>query len=229
MTTRLRKLLTAVLGIATMMTSLLASTRELKAGEWYVRLTVASVTEGYKDHSNSIGQLRDASFGPDKYDSRELPPFLGPYLSIVFYHPDWDVTDYTSDYRPKAKGNKPIKNETWPFEVRSDNPARDLIISWKGNQADWTRMVLIDLEGGNILAAIQDGELQQYHFNMGGETVRAFEWRLLADEKKVTQLIDKFTRKSDTTKSDWSPFGGDQHPGQRKGVADELPADPFDE
>ena len=153
--------------MAALLTSPMVVARELEKWEWYVRLTIASDT-GLKDRGNVIGQLDDAILEADRHDLRELAAAFSPYLSIVFYHPEWglSVVDYTSDYHPTTRN----KGDNWIFEVRSDDAWRDLTLSWEGQSVDMERMVLVDLSTDEIIPAVVDGALGDYSFNMGGLT-----------------------------------------------------------
>jgi len=157
----------ALLGSGLLSMTVLA--RDLSKGEWYVRLTATA--GDLKDSSNVLGQLRDSRRGYDLHDLKELSPFATPYLTIVFPHPEWDKNagDYGSDFR----GTHKRKNK-WIFEVRSDDPNRDVTLSWSGQAADMSGMLLVDTVTGTKVDARDAG--QQYAFNMDGQTVRKFKW-----------------------------------------------------
>ena len=142
--------------------------RELDAGEWYVRLT--AIAGDLKDSGNVLGQLKDSKRSYDLHDLKELSPFATPYLTIVFPHPDWG--DHTGDYTSDFHGTRG-RNHNWTFEVRSDDPNREVTLNWS-SEADMTGMLLVDTVTGTQLAA--QAADQQYTFNMGGETARSFEW-----------------------------------------------------
>ncbi|MEZ5503161.1 MAG: hypothetical protein R3E50_11135 [Halioglobus sp.] len=153
----------------------------LADGEWYVRLILTSEAEGLKDQYNLLGQLNDAAPG---FDSRDLPElgqtWAGTYLSVIFYRPDWetDKETFNTDFHPVA----PRAGDEWTFEVRSDDPSRDLSLTWSGKNARFNRMVLVDLEDNQIVRAKVDGVKQVYHFRMNG-VVREFAWRLLTGKE----------------------------------------------
>lgn len=142
--------------------------RDLGEGEWYVRLT--AMAGNLKDSSNLLGQLRDSRRGYDLHDLKELSPFATPYLTIVFPHPDWG--DNAGDYGTDFRGTRKHKNK-WVFEVRSDDPNRDVTLSWSSH-ADMRGMSLLDTVTGTKVAALDSD--QQYTFNMDGLTVREFKW-----------------------------------------------------
>jgi len=164
---------------------------------WYTRLIAGSVEEGLVDRGNVLGQLPESSDGYDDHDLIELDPFADPHLTIVFPHPDWgeEAGDYTSDYHPTAAG----LDDEWVFEVRTDDPNRDVRLAWEhvqplvcvepepGESCQWVEsdtgseqltnvMWMQDLATGELIKASTDGELTDYVFNMNGENVRVFRW-----------------------------------------------------
>ena len=218
--------------MAALLTSPMVVARELEKWEWYVRLTIESDT-GLKDRGNVIGQLDDALPEADSHDLRELAAAFSPYLSIVFYHPEWglSVVDYTSDYHPTTRN----KGDNWIFEVRSDDAWRDLTLSWEGQSVDMERMVLVDLSTDEIIPAVVDGALGDYSFNMGGLTVRAFQWALLSKKEQSSgkkggpkdpgnEALSLASGYADQL-IDWPPPGWPHAEGES--VSHRLPPDPF--
>lgn len=138
--------------------------------EWYVRLTVEAAADELQDSANVIGQLDDSLAGFDTHDLLEPQPF-SPYLSIVFEHADWGehANSYTSDFRAPSGNNK---LERWAFEVISDDPAREVTLTWQGPADRLDDSLLIDQASG---AVIEPGAEGQYVFVMGSER-RAFTW-----------------------------------------------------
>ena len=187
-----------------MLSSNQLSARELADGEWYLKLLLTADGEGLADPYNTLGQLNDAL---PEYDRDDLPepgqPFAGNYLSVIFYRPDWETVweseeeswdmgweDFNTDYRP-ISSTGPIAGcdlehgietgDEWTFEVRSNDVARALSLTWEGSEgANLERMVLVDLQENVTVPAVIDGEIQQYDFTMNG-AVRAFAWRLMSD------------------------------------------------
>jgi hypothetical protein len=232
---------------------------DLKPGEWYVRLilqtdSTASNTENLEDSYNLLGQLKNTAIG---YDNRDLPEmgqtWAGTYLSVIFYRPQWgiDKQAFNTDFHPIV----PNTADEWTFEVRSDDPARDLTLGWQGNQTNFTNMVLVDVEENVAVPAEINGVKQDYRFRMNG-VVRQFSWRLLTKKEYKAFLAsgtlppsplsvaqpaasllaaDQTTTSTSTTaksaprnarpSSGWLPLGWSQ--GEGKGIPDDLPADPF--
>ena len=180
--------------------------RELAKKEWYVRLVLTSETGALEDSYNTVGQLADALPDFDSYDLPELgQTWAGTYLSVIFYRPDWETlleteagvwvdmgwVNFNTDYHPisligSGGGCNPQpKTETgdeWTFEVRSDDTARDLRLTWDGSSsAALDRMVLVDLQENVAMPAVVDGAIQEYSFRMNG-AAREFAWRLLSDQ-----------------------------------------------
>ena len=141
--------------------------------EWYVRLIVAAPAETLEDAGNLLGQLADAQTGFDEHDLPELPPpEFGPFLSLVFPHPEWGQldADYGTDYHPLSRGRQ---QDSWTFEIRSNDPGRDLVLSWQGPMAILARSVLVDLATGQTIPAVKGS----YPIGALGGDSRAFEWR----------------------------------------------------
>lgn len=222
-------------------------------GEWMVRFTLASQDGALEDSYNRLGQKNAAELGLDSLDLPELDQtWPGTYLSIIFYRPDWgtELDGYNTDFHPVALRKK----DEWTFEVRSDDPYRDLTLSWKGRNTDMKKMVLVDLQENIVVAAVEDDEPQQYSFSMNGP-VREFAWRLLRKKKHVKKLVkaqgtpeepaveaaavqakvvavqaaDAPAARSEPRKSNWLPKGWGQGEGKgyRRRVTAGLPDDPF--
>ena len=191
---KLKRLCTVLIAVLALGVNHL-SARELAFGEWTVRLILTSDAEGLEDSYNTLGQLSDALPGFDLNDLPELgDPWQGTYLSVIFYHPEWETEreTFNTDYHPIssfppgsgcALPPQPDTEEEWTFEVRSNDTTRDLSLTWIGSE--WARMhkmVLVDVEDNVMVAAEIDGVTQQYQFRMGG-TVREFAWRQLTDQQ----------------------------------------------
>lgn len=138
--------------------------------EWYVRFTVEAAAEQLKDDGNILGQLYDSEFGFNQHDLVETPPNT-PYLTIIFPQESWgeQSDDYTSDYHPVT----PIKVlDQWAFEVRSDDPAREVTLEWSGPARILGMSWLIDKGTGEIIEPDSRGN---YTFIMNGQK-RYFTW-----------------------------------------------------
>ncbi|MEM9255714.1 MAG: hypothetical protein AAGA91_09710 [Pseudomonadota bacterium] len=166
----------------------------LEKGEWIVELHLESTDGTLEDRYNRLGHYYDALPGLDPYDLPELDQtWPGTYLSVVFYRPEWEAianteTDiFNTDFRPVSKA----KADQWTFEVRSDDPARELTLSWAGSKRGRLRkMVLIDLEEGVIVPALDENKVaNSYTFVMNGN-VRAFAWRWLSRAERDSGTVD---------------------------------------
>jgi hypothetical protein len=207
------------------------SAAELKKGEWNVRLILKADAEKLEDPYNMLGQLKDAAPGLDDHDLPELgQTWAGTYLSVIFYRPEWAAPKQTfnTDFHPVA----PKLADEWTFEVRSDNPARDLSLTWVGEKTNMKHMVLVDLQEDVVFPAVVRGVPQVYNFRMNG-TVREFAWRVLtaADFKQLVASGKEGNKaKRKKKKSDWLPKGWGQGEGRGHGREDTgagLPEDPF--
>lgn len=152
----------------------------LQSDEWYVRLSAQA--GGLEDKANVLGQLHGSVAGPDRHDLKELNPFSSPYLTVVFGHADWGAAagDYASDYREVSQGAT-----SWPFEVRTDDPTRQVTLTWDGTERErLLNMTLVDEQTGERIRAAEAGMVginvfvspTRHSFNMSGETVRRFRW-----------------------------------------------------
>ncbi|MEZ5572717.1 MAG: hypothetical protein R3E64_11910 [Halioglobus sp.] len=198
--------------------------------DWSVRLILKSDTGGLEDPYNVLGQMEGASVQADDFDLYELEQtFPGTYLSVIFYRPEWGQEEetYNTDFHPVDSKS----GDEWTFEVRSDDPTRDLSLTWVAENTSMKNMVLVDLEENTVLAAEIKGQPQTYYFRMHG-TVRAFAWRVLTDRE--FKDFEKVARRaaSESKKSDWLPQGWGQ--GKGKGyrgdsIPEGLPDDPFTE
>lgn len=199
-----------------------ASARDLEKFEWYVQLSANSDAAGIKDSSNVIGQLKDATRGADRNDLPELGASFTPYLSVVFYRPEWQAedVDYFSDYHAIARN----KRDEWSFEVRSDDPWREVTLRWNGEGADLSTMRLVDIASNAVIPAAGEGVSPSYSFNMNGESVRVFQWIVLS---RAEQGGRGQGSKKPPRKSDWQPPGLGKGKGKGKGLPTALPDDPF--
>jgi hypothetical protein len=241
------------------------SARDLTEGEWYVRLVLTAETEALEDSSNALGQLKDATLGYDNnYDLPEPDqPWAGTYLTVIFYRPDWEAEreTFNTDYHPISAigpvsgcGLPPEtgieEGDEWTFEVRSNDLARQLSLTWIGEGTNMGKMVLVDLQENVMVAAVVDGVQQEYGFTMNG-AVREFAWRLLTNEQYEAFIdtgevsaslvaFDQASASSVTTdgvsttentkkKSEWLPLGWGQGQGNSsdRPVPEGLPDDPF--
>ncbi len=149
----------------------------LKSGEWWVRLQADSdEAGGMSDKYNYLGWYRDSEDGKDRRDVKELPPFGSPYLTIVFPHHDWgdDNGEYASDMRKRKYWRE---GEEWEFVVKSDQPGREVTLSWEGydRYRRFWRMRLVDVETGKEVRTVRRRQLQTYTFNMY-DTEHRFKW-----------------------------------------------------
>jgi hypothetical protein len=146
----------------------------LQGKEWYVRLIAEWPEGGLKDRGNVLGQLSDSELGFDAHDLEELSPFSTPYLTIVFPHDDWGEKsgNYTSDYHPLIKGKS--HGDLWQFEVRTDEPGREITLRWLMQGAFPQEPLLINVETGETVD-VDPAVPGSYTFVMDATTQR-FEW-----------------------------------------------------
>lgn len=143
------------------------------ANDWYVRLVAENTVERLVDRGSVLGQAADASAEFDIHDLPELAPFSEPFLTVVFRKDEWGDKsgDYNSDIRSLED-----TDSVWTFLVKSDDPAREVVLSWESNHR-LDRMRLIDLSTGATVYPILAGRPMTYRFNMDGQNEREFLWK----------------------------------------------------
>ena len=146
----------------------------LQAKEWYVRLIAEWSAGNLKDRSSILGELVDSGPGFDVHDLKELSPFSIHFLTIVFPHDDWgeNAGNYASDFRPLKK-NKNV-GDSWQFEVRTDQPGREITLRWVMQGSYPKAPLLINLDTGEVVD-IDPAVPGSYTFVMSAASQR-FEW-----------------------------------------------------
>ena len=147
----------------------------LDKGEWFIRLT-ANTGDRLIDADNVFGVLRAASDGFDQHDLKELAPFATPFLNLSFNQDSWGEFsgNYASDYRLSGNGRK-LESNSWGFQVATSEVNETITLSWEGPKSVLGPSVLVDVLTGE---RIRVGRRGSYSFNMGGEGLRKFEWRV---------------------------------------------------
>lgn len=142
------------------------------ADGWFVRLIATDDANNLQDKGNVLGQLPDSDAGYDIHDLPEFSPMGGDYLTIVFPHADWGehAGDYASDFHAYSQKNR---QDSWQFEVRTNDSHREVTLSWAGLQEVLQPSVLIDNETGEV---IRMRFVEEYTFFMNG-TTRSFTWK----------------------------------------------------
>ncbi len=182
---KLQKILTALIAVPALGVNDL-SARELEKGEWYVKLILESQHDELEDPYNMLGQKFDSTAGFDSHDLPELgQTWAGTYLSVIFYRPEWETEKET--FNTDFHAVTPKVSDEWTFEVRSDDPTRDLSLTWVGKRTRMKHMVLVDVQEDVVIPAVIDGVPQVYPFRMNG-TVREFAWRSLT-RKEFNRLF----------------------------------------
>lgn len=168
--------------------------------EWYVKVMTYS-EDGLKDTHNVLGQMQGSSDDFDRHDLVELRPFSESYMTLNFYHPEWDKDDahYASDYHDLKYSSQ----DKWVFQVESNDLQRKMTLSWKEptlidpkKTAEMSQQMVeklmkemwfIDLKTQKVIKAFEQGIAQSYQFSMEGEEVRSFMW-VLGVEPSVEDL-----------------------------------------
>jgi len=144
--------------------------------DWHIRIIAQSKPENLVDRGTVIGELTTSTNQLDKHDLPELEPFSDPYLTVVLKKTvDNELVEFNSDFRtPDLKINRDQKQ--WRFTVKTDDPTRDVTLSWEGN-GRLDRMVLVDMETEAEIFPVIAGRVRDYTFNMSGKLERDFIWK----------------------------------------------------
>ncbi len=163
------KYLSIVLAAYVFQSAATAATQTEK--DWFIRIIAESPVENIEDRSNVLGQSQNSHAQKDTHDLPEKAPFGDTYLSVVFPKNDWGTEsgDYNSDFRALTE-----EQPSWEFSVKSDDPRRDVKLSWEGEQK-LDQMVVIDKATGQHFYPVIGGQAQSYSFNMDGSSERQFE------------------------------------------------------
>jgi len=176
---------------------------ETKATNWYIRLTAEDQMRQMKTASSQLGALEEDD-AVEKHTLKSLTPFGRSYLDIVFIDPkDVEPGEYKSNFHISQEGSE----DHWEFTVKTDDTTADIVLGWRGiyvltpyiddeNRMRYREyrsitnplvkyMKLIDKETGEEIAAVQDGKVQKYSFNMNGKNTHTFEWVVETEEVKI--------------------------------------------
>ncbi len=158
-----------------------------ESDEWYVRLIVTSDQEQLADRGNVLGQLNASQNGHDPHDLKELDPFSTPYLTLVFPQPGWD--ERAGHYSTNFHHPSDAESDRWAFMVKSDDPDREILLTWEGDHA-MDRMWLLDKVTGEVIRMAENGARHIYTFNMNGSMERSFEWMLSDEERQLSGSLN---------------------------------------
>lgn len=173
---------------------------ETKPSNWYIRLVVEDPSRAMKTGAAQLGELEEDD-AVKKHTLEALSPFGGSYLDIVFRDP---LGVNTGNYKVNFHVHNEGSENTWQFTVRTDDVNADIVLSWRGlyvltayideeNRQRYKEyrsmsnpliknMKLLDVSSGNEIAALVDGKVQIYSFNMNGKNERIFQWIVQTDE-----------------------------------------------
>lgn len=180
---------------------------ETKPSNWYIRLVAEDPARVMKTGAAQLGELEEDD-AVEKHTLKALSPFGGSYLDIVFRDPSGiDTGVYTVNFHLYNEGSE----ENWQFTVRTDDVNADIVLTWRGlyvltpyideqNRQRYKEyrslsnpliknMKLLDVSNGNEIAAMIDGKIQTYSFNMNGQDERTFQWVVQTDE--ITLPVQK--------------------------------------
>ncbi len=176
---------------------------ENRPENWYLRIVAEDITRGMQTGDTQLGQLNEETDVALKHSLKALQPFSTGYIDVVFRDPaDIDSGDYKSSFHLYGEGA-----DEWEFIVKADEANADIILSWRGlyiltpyiDEQSRLRyreyrsldnplikyMKLLDVSTGTEVAAVQNGEVQTYTFNMGGMLEKVFRWVVQSNEVSI--------------------------------------------
>lgn len=181
--------------------------------EWAVKLNAIDSEGKLGDTNIPLGQVYPATDDIDRYDLVSAPPPFGGEFMEILYQIEGSESEFSTNYHSVKKD----QYDTWTFVVKTNDPDRTVTLSWPGifkvNSATdeynrvrlyneflnydsiMEKMQLVDMKSGEVVSAVSDGQVQNYTFNMDGETERTFKWEYLS-EKAVIQPQDIFNKES---------------------------------
>lgn len=182
---------------------------ETKPSNWYIRLVAEDPARALKSVSTQLGELEEDD-AVEKHTLKALTPFESSYLDIIFRDP---VGVASGDYKVNFHNYEEGSEDRWSFTVRTDDNTTDILLTWRGiyiltpyedeqgrqrykeHQSATNPLVknmkLIDKSNGKEIAAVVNGEVQTYGFNMEGQTERTFEWVVQVDEVLIPLETNK--------------------------------------
>ncbi len=183
---------------------------EEKPSNWYIRLVAEDSARALKTVSSQLGELEEENT-VTRHTLKALRPFGANYIDIIFRNPS-GVSN--GDYKVNFHKYDEDTEGLWSFTVRADDDSADILLSWQGiyiltpytdeqNRKRYSEyisvsnplfkhMKLIDSSNGKEVAAVLDGKLQKYQFNMDGQTERNFEWAVQKEEVKLLTPLNKY-------------------------------------
>lgn len=182
-------------------------TTEVKPSNWYIRIVAQDLNLGLKSQNALLGMLEEKD-AVQKHTLKTRGSFDG-YLDVLFINPDGVAEgQYKTNYHT-------FQNETeeiWTFSVMSRDTNANISLSWRGlyiltPYMDANRqlyreyrsttnplskqMKLVDTQTNEEMAAVSNGEVQTYTFNMDGSTERTFKWVVATEEVNITKVVSK--------------------------------------
>ena len=185
---------------------------ETNPSNWYIRIVAQDITRGLKREDAQLGQL-EVSNATSQHTLRSYYDFDG-YFDVLFVDP---VDVPTGQYRSNFHTYQNSTADRWSFTVMSSDTTIDVAISVRGlyvltpYQEDerimykeyhsttnplLKQMKLVDTATGSEIAAVQDGKIQIYNFNMNGQTTRTFEWVVETQEVNIPKVSQRSVQRS---------------------------------
>lgn len=184
---------------------------ELKPSNWYIRVVAEDPSRAMKTESSQLGVL-EVSDAVQNHTLSALSPFGGSYLDIVFVDPDgMNSGEYKTNFHVYEENVE----DRWRFTVKTDDDNADIILTWMGlyilrpyideqNRQRYKEhrsmtnplikyMKLVDSTNGTEIAALVNGKVQTYSFNMEGQTERNFEWVLVTDKVSIPEQTSRLS------------------------------------
>ncbi len=184
---------------------------ESKPSNWYIRLIAEDINRAIKVENTQLGELEESN-AVQKHTLKALSPFGSNYLDIVFVDPDGIES---GAYKTNFHTYQEDMENRWRFTVKTDDVNAQILLTWRGlyvltpyidNQGRiryreslsltnplYRQMKLVDISSGQELAAVADGKVKTYIFNMDGQNERTFSWVLQTEDVNIPVVTNKLS------------------------------------
>jgi hypothetical protein len=185
---------------------------ETKPSNWYIRLIAEDSARALKSSSSQLGELEESD-AVQVHALKALTSFSGSYLDIVFVNPDGIAS---GDYKSNFHVYDEEREDQWSFTVKTDDPNAEIQLSWQGiyvlnpytdeqSRIQYKEyrsvtnplikyMKLVDTINGKEIAAMINGKVEVYTFNMNGQNERVFKWVVENEEVALSSQTNRSSR-----------------------------------
>ena len=175
---------------------------ETAPSQWYIRIIAQDVNRGLISQNAQLGEL-EGNAVVQQHTLKSYKDF-DAYLDVLFVDPvGVTAGQYRSNFHTYEEGME----DRWTFTVMSNDPTAEITLTLRGlyvltpyedNERTLYKeyrsttnpllkqMKLVDSQTGNEIAAVQNGKVQTYAFNMNNQTTRNFEWVVETSEVQLS-------------------------------------------